>query len=79
LTLAEFLNELKRLHCIDGWHVPELDARRQEAFVANPVQFLLCADDDTQDAIWRAMERDRQLGPRGVVINLMDALRRTID
>jgi hypothetical protein len=82
VTLAEFVNELRRLHCIDGWYIPELSPERQQRFVDNPVQFLIRADDETQEAIWRAMERDREHWAKaqtGLVVNLMDALRRTID
>ena len=62
MTQHEFINELKRLHCIDGWCIPELSPHRQQAFVSNPVQFLIRADDETADAIWRAMERNRCRG-----------------
>lgn len=59
MTLHEFLNELRRLHCIEGYDIPELRPHRQAAFVRDPVQFLIRADDATAEAIWRAMERDR--------------------
>jgi hypothetical protein len=60
MTLAEFSNELRRLHCIDAFMVPELSEARGLAFVRNPVQFFIHADDATQKAIWDAMERDRR-------------------
>jgi hypothetical protein len=59
-TLDKFSNELRRLHCIDGDQVPELSLERAERFVRNPVDFFVRADDQTQQAIWRAMERDRR-------------------
>lgn len=60
MTLREFRNELQRLHCIDGDMVPELPPHRAAAFVSNPVQFFLRADDATQRAIWNAMQADAQ-------------------
>jgi hypothetical protein len=59
VTLAEFSNELRRLHCIDGWMIPELQGERLDRFLRNPVQFFLRADDPTQQAIWAAMVRDK--------------------
>jgi hypothetical protein len=59
VTLAEFSNELRRLHCIDGWMIPELQGDRLDAFLRNPVHFFLRADDATQEAIWAAMVRDK--------------------
>jgi hypothetical protein len=59
MTGDEFHNELRRLHCIDGWCVEGLSDERQKAFVADPVQFYLRADGETRRQIWLAMERDR--------------------
>lgn len=60
MTQHEFINELKRLHCIEGWSIEGLSQERQAQFVVAPVQFLLRADDETQRQIWLAMERDRE-------------------
>ncbi|HKV66430.1 MAG TPA: hypothetical protein VJN66_08625 [Rhodanobacteraceae bacterium] len=70
------MNELRRLHCIDGWCVPELSPSKQTAFVGNPVAFLLRADDQTQAHIWAAMRRDAAAwtrGPSGAITGMVDA------
>ena len=69
MTMHEFLNELARLHCIDC--VPELSVERAAKFIEDPVGFLLRSDDETREAIWRAMEADR--------IRMQDALVRNAE
>lgn len=60
MTLAEFHNELRRLHCIGDGGLPGLEPLQQMQFLRNPVQFFLRADDAQQRAIWDAMVRDRE-------------------
>jgi hypothetical protein len=59
MTLAEFSNELRRLHCIGDGGLPGLEPLQHTQFLRNPVQFFLRADDAQQHAIWDAMVLDR--------------------
>jgi hypothetical protein len=51
------LNRLKSLHGIDHHLLPELTDEQWARFRDDPVRFFLRADDPTQAAIWREIER----------------------
>lgn len=53
----QFLNRIRSLFCIDVWDLPELSNAQRDAFVADPVKFLIYADDATADVIWRALQK----------------------
>ena len=53
----QFLNRIRSLFCIDAWDLPELTDAQRTAFVADPVKFLIHADDATADVIWRAVQK----------------------
>ena len=59
MTLAEFSNCLRRLHCIDGWQLPETwPPGAIDSFLNDPVHYFLRCDDEKQQVIWDAMEED---------------------
>ena len=58
ITQREFRNALTVLRNIDSHQIaPPLSTARWEAFRRNPIAFYLCADYETQAAIWTAAER----------------------
>ena len=57
-----FLNRLRSLFNIDGWRLPELSAEQQARFLADPVWYLMHADDERASFIMREVEK-RQRKP----------------
>jgi hypothetical protein len=57
MTFAEFSNGLRILHSIDGHELPGMSEVQIRAFISNPVQFLIRADDPTAAIIWQAVEK----------------------
>ena len=51
-----FINRIRSLHSIDGDLLPELTREQQSTFLANPVRFLLEANEAQSDAIMREVE-----------------------
>lgn len=56
-TLAQTLNVLKILRSLDHCEVEFLQWNSWERFRDDPYRFLMRADDDTQAAIWAAVEK----------------------
>ena len=57
MTQHEFLNRLRSLWNIDGWQLPELNAKEQAAFMTDPTRFLIRCNDAQAAAIWREIEK----------------------
>jgi hypothetical protein len=51
-----FINRIRSLYSIDGDRLPELTREQQATFLANPVRFLLEANEAQSDAIMREVE-----------------------
>ena len=51
-----FINRIRSLYSIDGDLLPELTREQQSTFLANPVRFLLKANEAQSDAIMREVE-----------------------
>jgi hypothetical protein len=51
-----FINRIRSLYNIDGDQLPELAVEQQSKFLADPVRFLLNANDAQSDAIMREIE-----------------------
>lgn len=60
-TQHAFMNRLRSLFNIDADQVPELANRR--IFLANPVEYLIRADDTQAAAIWREVEKRQKPEP----------------
>jgi hypothetical protein len=59
-----FINRIRSLYNIDGDQLPELAREQQSNFLADPVRFLLNANEAQSDAIMREIEgRQRQVEP----------------
>ncbi len=58
ITQRDFHNALTVFHNIDSHQIePRLSEARWEEFCCNPIAFYLCANYETQAAIWTAAER----------------------
>lgn len=72
--LRTFLNRVRILHCVDGYEIEaamqctglQMDAARWQRFRANPVEFMLQADDASQKALWSIIERRESKGRQPV-------------
>lgn len=56
MTFAEFSNGLRILRSIDSHELPGMTQIQIRAFMSNPVEFLIRADDPTAQIIWNAIE-----------------------
>ena len=63
--LHQFLNRMRILHCIDGYEIEqemaatglEMTEKRWNEFRRSPTDFMICADDPTQAALWSIIQR----------------------
>lgn len=56
MTQREFGNAIRILWSIDAHELPDLAPHQIRAFLINPVQFFVRADDPTAAGIWKAIE-----------------------
>jgi hypothetical protein len=56
MTLPQFHNRLRSLHCIEPHDVGGLTDAQARDFITNPPRFLMRCDDATAERIWRAIE-----------------------
>lgn len=71
ITVRQFRNIICILKCIDGWELPEAWSDRQaKAFIDNPVDAFLHADDERMSQIWEIVKA--HLKPKPAIVEIND-------